>query len=235
MSSDEASVSAAAPHFSMQQRLFHATHDIRSPTTKEFKEAWAFCNAVRSFIAPCPRVVIDVAGGHGALAALFLILNSRTEEAIVIDPAVADAGKRGIQQAWGQYIGLQKTLRYRHECLRTALPAELAGRDGMDVLVVACHACQACLRVCWMCVKGCLFGARMLHVCCTYADACCMHAACMLQHLTDEVLSIAAAFGCHVAVMPCCHKDHLGSWKAASKALGLPLGHGLRPTARPTA
>ncbi len=103
----------------------------------------------------------------------------------MIDPAVIDTGKTGIQQAWGRYIPERKALRYRHECLRTALPAELArarahradkndGSDGpsrsspsespsaisvgplCDVLVVACHACQ---------------------------------------HLTDEVCTIAAAFG----------------------------------------
>ena len=146
--------------------------------------------------------VIDVAGGHGALAALFLILQKSVVEAVVIDPAVIETGKTGIEQAWGRYIPDRKALRYRHECLRTALPGELvkarAHRADLsdpisspkprplgDVLVVACHACQ---------------------------------------HLTDEVCTIAAAFGAHVAVMPCCHKDHSGTWKAAGRVLNVPLG-----------
>ena len=88
-------------------------------------------------------MVIDVAGGHGALAALLLILSS-AKEAVVVDPAVV-GGRRGVQRAWGAFYSHQE-LRYRDECLRTGLPAELdVALDATAqtrVLVVACHACQ---------------------------------------------------------------------------------------------
>lgn len=39
------------------------------------------------------------------------------------------------------------------------------------------------------------------------------------QHLTDETLEIASEYGVNIAVMPCCQKDHKGSWKGLSKRL----------------
>ena len=52
-----------------------------------------------------------------------------------------------MQRAWQKYLAAGKTLRYRHEGLRTGLPAELAraveqGICPDQILVVACHACQ---------------------------------------------------------------------------------------------
>jgi hypothetical protein len=132
---------------SLEKRLFHQLHDnqIRSPSIKEFKECYAFCNVVRSlFDRNSFDVVIDVAGGHGALAALFLITTS-ARQAVVIDPA--QVGKGSVQRAWSSFFQ-SKSLRYRHECLRSALPMELSeiilnNRTPRDrVLVVACHACQ---------------------------------------------------------------------------------------------
>lgn len=91
-----------------------------------------------------------MAGGHGALAALFLVLTS-AQRAVVVDPA--DVGGGGVQECWGEYYE-GKELEYRYECLRSGLKAELEGilkpsgkgsGRGVDptrVLVVACHACQ---------------------------------------------------------------------------------------------
>ena len=139
--------------FTMEKRLFHALHDnqIHSPSLKEFNESWAFMKAVRLMLDRNTddgkkgnglSVVIDVAGGHGALGALFLILSS-AKEAIVIDPA--RVGNRNVERAWKQFYA-NKTLRYRHECLRSGLPDELqrilATTSPSRVLVVACHACQ---------------------------------------------------------------------------------------------
>jgi 8-oxo-dGTP pyrophosphatase MutT (NUDIX family) len=137
--------------FSLEQRLFHAIHDndVRSPSVKEFKECFAFLNAVRSGLGKQKRtqpiqfdVVIDVAGGHGALAALFLVCTSATK-AVVVDPA--QVGQGGVARAWKDFYG-DKTLLYRPECLRTGLPAELKAALAMTtadrILVVACHACQ---------------------------------------------------------------------------------------------
>lgn len=178
---------------SLEQRLFHRLHDnqIHSPSIKEFKEAWAFVNKVRSVVPfggdSSIQCVIDVAGGHGALAALFLITTS-AQHAIVIDPA--QVGNGGVMKAWGTPFMDRTTLLYRHECLRTALPDELQQQlkytSPDRVLVVACHACQ---------------------------------------HLSEEIVQIACRFGVHVAVMPCCQKDHSPgmSWKSTSQNLNIPI------------
>lgn len=131
-------------HHSLEQRLFHKLHSnkIHSPSIKEFKEAYAFTNTARSFFGKDSiDLVLDVAGGHGGLAALLLIMTS-AREAVVIDPA--DVGSQNVQRAWGEFLQ-DKTLRYRHECLRTGLPAELKRADLDErrrILVVGCHACQ---------------------------------------------------------------------------------------------
>ncbi len=192
-----------------ESKLFHALHRVSRPSLKEFREGFAFTAAVRRSLskgkgkskgkanddseAGAARfdVVIDVAGGHGLVAWLFLLLERQVEEAVVVDPADVKSGKRGLAQAWGAFLpssGSTSTttsndgVRYRHECLRTGLPAELAdcARRGKRVLVVACHACS---------------------------------------HLSWEVAAIAQRHGAHVAVMPCCQNDLDGNWKALAKAL----------------
>jgi 8-oxo-dGTP pyrophosphatase MutT (NUDIX family) len=129
---------------SLERRLFHALHDksIQSQkllSIKEFNEAYAFMNALRIRKTDID-IVIDVAGGHGALAALFLVTTSAVQ-ATVVDPARVG----NVQRAWGDFFP-DKTLRYRHECLRTGLPAELQAAlqsaCRTRILVVACHACQ---------------------------------------------------------------------------------------------
>ncbi|KAL3916688.1 MAG: hypothetical protein SGILL_005064 [Bacillariaceae sp.] len=182
--------------YSLEQRLFHALRSskVNSPSIKEFKESYAVCNAVRSMFTTRKikrqiDVVVDVAGGHGALAALFLVCTSATK-AVVVDPA--EVGRGGVMKAWGEeFIGHHKELCFRNECLRTGLPTvlelALTSTTKDRVLVVACHACQ---------------------------------------HLSEEILDISCRYGVHVAVMPCCQKDHSpgSSWKAAGKNLSLPVG-----------
>eukprot|EP00522_Entomoneis_paludosa_P004969 CAMPEP_0172470522 /NCGR_PEP_ID=MMETSP1065-20121228/66564_1 /TAXON_ID=265537 /ORGANISM="Amphiprora paludosa, Strain CCMP125" /LENGTH=293 /DNA_ID=CAMNT_0013228489 /DNA_START=256 /DNA_END=1134 /DNA_ORIENTATION=- len=145
----------------MEKNLFSALRDngVRSPSVKEFDESYAFVNGVRSSLPKhMTRIsstqndsridlVLDVAGGHGALAALFLLLTS-AQSACVIDPA--RVGKGGVAKAWSKIYSDQhnKSLIYRHECLRTGLPSELEmaintqGIAPQRILVVACHACQ---------------------------------------------------------------------------------------------
>ena len=183
------------PRYTLEQRLFHALHHtIHAPSVKEFKECFAFQNAVRSAFSSKRGqtvewdVVVDVAGGHGALAALFLIVTS-AKKAVVVDPAAVGGG--GVERAWRSDFFPQKELVYRIECLRTGLPSELETAltitTPQRILVVACHACQ---------------------------------------HLSEETLRIAARFGVHVAVMPCCQKDLTegNSWKQTSKNLSIPIG-----------
>ncbi|GAX23768.1 8-oxo-dGTP diphosphatase [Fistulifera solaris] len=129
----------------LEKRLFHRMHSksIISPSPKEFNEAWAFSKVVKKSLR-CNELdcIIDVAGGHGALAAILLITTAATR-AIVVDPA--QVGRDSVRKAWADFFP-EKELRYRHECLRSGLPAELelalkaTSRDR--ILVVACHACQ---------------------------------------------------------------------------------------------
>ena len=184
----------APEKMTLEKRLFHELHanHIHSPSIKEFKENWAFANAVRSnFGKEEERMefILDVAGGHGALGALFLLLVPGCHTATIIDPAKCNSGKRGVNEAWSRfwsYEPVKKELRYRHECLRTGLRKELdqimqtKEVKSTNVTVVACHACQ---------------------------------------HLTDETLQIASEYGVNVAVMPCCQKDNDGWWKSLTKRL----------------
>ena len=109
-------------------------------------------NAVRTFMKDEKRMeyIVDVAGGHGALAALFLVLIPTCHTAVVIDPAQCTSGKHGVREAWSKFWtneSEKKELRYRHECLRTGLRGELDSilkkmKCTTSVTVVACHACQ---------------------------------------------------------------------------------------------
>lgn len=218
---------------SLEKQLFHELHhrEIHSPTIKEFNECWAFANVVRSSLLGkqqqhhCEnkngdlQVVIDVAGGHGALGALFLLLTSASR-AIVVDPA--NVGGGGVEKAWGnRYKSQGKDLIYRHECLRAALREELAALlDGSATTSVAtdADADEAATERAPATVgeerNKKLSPGQILVVAC---HAC--------QHLTDETLEIACSYGVHVAVMPCCQKDLTGgAWKATAKALGLGIG-----------
>jgi 8-oxo-dGTP pyrophosphatase MutT (NUDIX family) len=131
---------------SLEERLFHPLHSrlICSPTIKEFKEAFAFAKAVKNcFKKTTFGVILDVAGGHGALAAILMLLFD-VQNAVVIDPA--DVGKGSVKRAWGSFLEGRR-LEFRHECLRTGLVAELdrflsLGVAPERILVVACHACQ---------------------------------------------------------------------------------------------
>jgi 8-oxo-dGTP pyrophosphatase MutT (NUDIX family) len=183
----------------LEKRLFHELHrsGVNSPRPKEYNEAYAFVNALRLSAKNINvELVLDVAGGHGALGALFLITTPTVRRAVVIDPAVV--GNGGVERAWRPYWtstnpdNPTKDLRYRHECLRTGLPSELdhaiavENVDPAKILVVACHACQ---------------------------------------HLSEEILHTSLRYGVQVAVMPCCQRDSTQgcNWKAASKNLGLPI------------
>jgi len=164
--------------FSLEQRLFHTLHDNQSNllSIKEFKECYAFCNAVRTAFSNKNRkndtfdIVIDVCGGHGALAALFLICTPASL-AIVIDPANVGGGR--IQQAWGsKFMSKEKKLMYRRECLRTGLPDELEQALKMTtrnrILVVACHACQHLSEE--ILQKACKYGVHVAVMPCCQKD-----------------------------------------------------------------
>ena len=72
---------------------------MNSPRLKECSEAYAFVNALRLSAKKIDgELVLDVAGGHGALGALFLITTPTVRRAVVIDPAMV--GNAAVERAW---------------------------------------------------------------------------------------------------------------------------------------
>lgn len=148
----ESSSPSNGKKLSIEKQLFHELHrkEINSPNIKEFNECWAFAKTVRSHWKQKQYpfdFVIDVAGGHGALAGLLLILIPSVKRAVVVDPA--QVGNNGVEKAWGDFYKYHgKELHYRYECLRTGLAAEIDRAIQKEqihpsrILIVACHACQ---------------------------------------------------------------------------------------------
>jgi len=133
----------------LENKLFHAIHKDCSLSVKEFKESFAFANSVLSTIGKKSiSSVIDVAGGHGALASLFLILDRNIENAVVIDPAYCESGVKSVKSAFRDFLPPGKEVAFIHERLEDVLAEEiikyktLCGGDGNRVCVIACHACQ---------------------------------------------------------------------------------------------
>lgn len=129
--------------YTLEQRLFHALHQrSQSLSLKEFHEASAFGTALRKTLDPTQvDLIVDVAGGHGALAAL-LLMRTSAQKAVVVDP---HAHVDRIQSVWSDYLQ-GKELSSKIEPLRTGLPSVLQvatkGISPDRIWVVACHACQ---------------------------------------------------------------------------------------------
>ena len=101
---------------------------------KELYEAWEMARRVRRLCRG--GRVVDLAGGHGLLAQVLLVLDDTSAEALVVDPALppSHAALHGaIVAAWPRLAG-----RVRFEARRFEDVA-LSAAD----LVVSCHACGA--------------------------------------------------------------------------------------------
>jgi methyltransferase family protein len=101
---------------------------------KELYEAWEMARRVRR-VCRGGRIV-DLAGGHGLLAQVMLLLDDTSPEAVVVDAALPPSHRTlhdAIVSAWPRLAG-----RVRFEERRF----EDAGLTSAD-LVVSCHACGA--------------------------------------------------------------------------------------------
>lgn len=101
---------------------------------KELYEAWEVARRARRQFRG--GRVVDVAGGHGVLAALMLLLDRTSPEAIVVDPAIppsAAAVRRALVDAWPD---LDRRLRLHQG------PLDSFTLEAADV-IVSCHACGA--------------------------------------------------------------------------------------------
>lgn len=101
---------------------------------KELFEAWEMARRVRRLVRG--GLVVDVAGGHGLLAHLLLILDDTSPSAVVVDPAVPPSAARvhaALVEAWPRLAG---RVDYR------AAGFSAAGVPS-GALVVSCHGCGA--------------------------------------------------------------------------------------------
>ncbi len=101
---------------------------------KELFEAWEMAKRVRRLVRGGP--IVDVAGGHGLLAHILLILDDTSPAAAVVDPMLPPSAARlqaSLIDAWPRLAG---RVDYRQTTFDAA-----AVQPG--ALVVSCHACGA--------------------------------------------------------------------------------------------
>src|SRR5262245_18277662 len=101
---------------------------------KELYEAWEVARRARRLFRG--GRVVDVAGGHGLLAHVMLLLDDASNSALVVDPSPppsADAVTRALVGAWPKLGGRVTSVRADLD----AVPLERTD------LVVSCHACGA--------------------------------------------------------------------------------------------
>lgn len=99
---------------------------------RELYEAWEVARRVRRRFRG--GRVVDLAGGHGLLAQMLLVLDDTSPEAVVVDPAVPPSAGRvqsALCVAWPRLEG-------RVSFLESSLDATAI--EATD-LVVSCHAC----------------------------------------------------------------------------------------------
>lgn len=101
---------------------------------KELYEAWEVARRTRRRCRG--GRVLDVAGGHGLLAYVMLVLDDSSPEALVVDPAPPPSASVLAQALVAEW----PRLAHRVERAVTPLTADLVAPDD---LVVSCHACGA--------------------------------------------------------------------------------------------
>ena len=150
------------PGDSLFDRLGRTLADIEVLPRKELYEAWEVARRTRRRCRG--GRVVDVAGGHGLLAHVMLLLDDSSPAAVVIDPArppSADVISQAITAAWPRLAG-----RVRYD----TRPLDDVTLTADDV-VVSSHACGALTdRVLDAAARA---GARVAVLpCCHDADTC---------------------------------------------------------------
>jgi len=115
-------------------RMARAVAAVGVLPRKELYEAWEVARRTRRRCRG--GRVVDVAGGHGLLAHLMLLLDDTSPEALVVDPArppSADVIGQALTAAWPRLAG-----RVRYEA-RVLADIELRADD----VAVSSHACGA--------------------------------------------------------------------------------------------
>jgi hypothetical protein len=124
---------------------------------KELYEAWETARRVRRLLRGGP--VLELAAGHGLLAAILILLDDTTPAAVCVDVSRPPSHARVLTALERSWPRLRGRITYRELPLADTVPAP-------GSLIVSVHACGI---------------------------------------LTDQVLDLALAHRCRVAVLPCCH------------------------------
>lgn len=117
---------------SLFDRLGRVVCGARCLPRKELFEAWELARRVRRLFRG--GRIVDVAGGHGLLGQVLLLLDDSSSSALIVDPhlpASATTVQEALARAWP---------RLAERVAFLACPFEAAAL-GADDLVVSCHAC----------------------------------------------------------------------------------------------
>ena len=150
------------PGTSLFDRVGRALCEAGCLPRKELYEAWEVSRRARRMFRG--GRVVDVAGGHGLLAHLMLLLDDTSPTAIVVDPAPpasADRIQLALVQTWPKLDGRVTYIKGRVDALQI----------GRDDVVVSCHACGALTdRIIERAIAS---GARLAVLPCCHDEATC--------------------------------------------------------------
>mmetsp|Transcript_5215 Transcript_5215/g.9927 ORF Transcript_5215/g.9927 Transcript_5215/m.9927 type:complete len:325 (+) Transcript_5215:215-1189(+) len=128
---------------SLARRLFlaHQMAGRPRPNHKEMSESFAFFTKTeKSLMTREKEVVIDVCGGHGMIAMLFLVFR-KAKTAIVLDKEPRES-LNVMWKAWQDFLPHRGSLQVELGDFRRTLPEALTKFEANKVVVVACHACS---------------------------------------------------------------------------------------------
>ncbi|CAK9088681.1 unnamed protein product [Durusdinium trenchii] len=142
---------------SLRSKLWAAVMQSKAIKVKELQESCAFYDCVRKDVRKLrPQLVVDVCGGHGALAML-CVAQGAAEGAVIIDQS-APPSHRHLREAWSPF--LPGPITYDERPLQEALPEAL--KSGKRMFVLACHACQ---HLAWQIMEMCQSSRTPFAVC----------------------------------------------------------------------
>jgi hypothetical protein len=120
------------PTDSLFDRIARAVCAAGCLPRKELYEAWEVGRRVRRRFRG--GRVVDVAGGHGLLAHVMLLLDDSSRDAIVVDPAVPPSARALAESVMAAWPRLAERVRWIAEPVETAMLTA-------DDVVVSSHAC----------------------------------------------------------------------------------------------
>ena len=150
------------PTASLFDRLGRAVCAAGCLPRKELYEAWEMARRVRRRFRG--GRVVDVAGGHGLLAHVMLLLDDSSPEAVVIDPVVPPSARVVSEQIVAAWPRLAGRVRWQETSLEAV---ELHPHD----IVVSSHACGSLSDL--VLERAANAGARVAVLpCCHDVDTC---------------------------------------------------------------